>query len=303
MNRIKVNRRDRYATNQFRRRRLKDFALLALQKAGNRNGELSLAISEVKNSGDYDGLVKILMAQKQYDEAKKWIMTGLADIGKSQAGTARWLREKLVEILEIEKNWPVTAAMSVESYVADPGMRQYENCQKACKKANVWPEVRQFLMLFLEKGALPWQQKKWPLPDSPFEKPKDKFPLTGKLIEIAIDEKQPEEVLKWYDTLPRGQHLGFRIDNNAVAETIKDHAPDRAVAIWKFIAEHIIARTSPKAYKEAAVFLKKAAAVMKKEKKEKEWDQYIQALRAIHKRKIRLMEVLDKLEGKPRPII
>ena len=302
MDRIKVNRRDRYTTDQYRRRRVRDYALEALKKAGNKDAMISLALSEAQKDGDYEDLVKILMAQKQYEQAKKWIKTGLADIGKSQGGTVRILREKLAEILGIEKNWPVLAAMRVESYVSDPGMIQYQNCKKACEKVKVWPKVRKFLLAFLEKGTLPWQQKQWPLPDTPLEapkKPREKFPITGELIDIAIFEKKPDQVLKWYDTLPKGQFLGFRIDNNAVAEAIKSYAPDRAVAIWKYIAGHLIAQAKPKAYKDAARFLKKAAAVMKKNKKKNEWDLYIQSLRAEHKRKTRLIEVLDNLDGKP----
>jgi uncharacterized Zn finger protein len=63
--------------------------------------------------------------------------------------------------------------------------------------------------------------------------------------------------------------------------------------------ERLIAQVKPKAYQEAGKYLRKAAKVMAKEKKQEEWDRYLQGLREHHARKIRLMEVLDSLEDKP----
>ncbi len=59
------------------------------------------------------------------------------------------------------------------------------------------------------------------------------------------------------------------------------------------------AQVKPKAYQVAGKYLRKAAKVMAKERKEVEWDRYLQSLREHHARKIRLMEVLDGLNDKP----
>ena len=47
------------------------------------------------------------------------------------------------------------------------------------------------------------------------------------------------------------------------------------------------------------MYLRKAAKVIAKEKKQEEWGRYLQRLRENHARKIRLMEVLDGLEDLP----
>jgi len=83
------------------------------------------------------------------------------------------------------------------------------------------------------------------------------------------------------------------------AAAIEAHAPDRAVAIWKYKAERLIDQVKPKAYLEAGQYLRKAAMVMVKEDKLKEWKRYLKTLRERHARKIRLLEVLESLEDKP----
>jgi uncharacterized Zn finger protein len=117
--------------------------------------------------------------------------------------------------------------------------------------------------------------------------------------ELAILEKNPERVLYWYVRLPKKRYGWYGTDDDAIAAAVQTHAPDRAVAIWKSKAERLIAQVKPKAYQEAGKYLRKAAKVMAEEKKQVDWDRYLQSLREHHARKIRLMEVLDTLDGKP----
>ena len=49
---------------------------------------------------------------------------------------------------------------------------------------------------------------------------------------------------------------------------------------------------------EAAKYLRKAAKIMKEKDNQIEWDKYILKLREKHARKIRLMEVLDNMNGR-----
>ena len=119
------------------------------------------------------------------------------------------------------------------------------------------------------------------------------------MIEIAIHEKQPGQVLHWYDQRPKRGLPRFEMDDDAVASAVLDHAPNRAVEIWKAMAEAQIDRVKPSAYQEAAVYLRKARACLHKQGKQDEWDQYLRGLREEHQRKRRLMEVLDGLEQKP----
>jgi len=119
------------------------------------------------------------------------------------------------------------------------------------------------------------------------------------LIAIAILEKNPDQVLKWYDQRPKGRFWGYGVDADEIATAVQTHAPDRAVDIWKDKAEELIAQVKPGAYLEAAKYLRKGASVATRNKKTGLWEQYLNTLRQQHFRKRRLIEILDGLDGKP----
>ena len=193
--------------------------------------------------------------------------------------------------------------MQVEEFVRHPSRQAFKECKKASGRVKAWPKVREHLLRYLEKDELPWKQKGWPLPESGLDAPgaerKDRFPLVSNLIDIAILEKKPDQVLRWYDQPPKGRFGWHGVDEGAIATAVQTHAPDRAVAIWKKKAEGLIARVKPGAYQEAAKYLRKAGSVMTREKKPGEWEQYLKELKVAHARKRRLIEILDGLDGKP----
>ncbi|MDA2935039.1 hypothetical protein MYX82_11960 [Acidobacteria bacterium AH-259-D05] len=123
--------------------------------------------------------------------------------------------------------------------------------------------------------------------------------MVDDLIDIAILEKKPDQVLHWYDQLPKKRFGLHSVDDDEIAAAVQTHAPDRAVAIWKKKAERLIAQVKPSAYQEAVKYLHKAGSVMARQKNQKQWDQYLQNLREQHARKRRLMKILDGLDGKP----
>ena len=290
-------------SRNYERDRLSDWAIHALERAGREDEIIPLCIAEAKWTDSYDRLVKRLVAARRYEDAEKWIKEGLRDIGKKWPGIAAGLRDKMREIRTLEQNWPVVAALQVEEFVRHPSRQAFTECQKACDKTEAWPQVRESLLRYLEKGELPWKQKGWPLPESGLDRPeadqRNRFPLIGDLINIAILEKKPDQVLKWYDQRPKGHFGWLGVDEDAIATAVQAHAPDRAVAVWKNKAERLIAQVKPNAYQEAAKYLRKAGEVMARQNKQVQWDQYLSSLRETHARKRRLIEILDGLEGKP----
>lgn len=119
------------------------------------------------------------------------------------------------------------------------------------------------------------------------------------LIEIAILENKPRQVLHWYDELLKNRDWWHEVDEDEIAMAVQSHAPDRAVVIWKKLAEKLIVRVKTSAYEEAATYLRRAGKVMTRQKKEKQWHEYLRDLRETHARKRRLMEIMDSLDGKP----
>ena len=287
----------------YHRDRLSDWAIHALERAGREDEITPMCMAEAKQTGSYDRLVKRLIATQRYKEAEYWIQEGVQATKEKWPGIASGLRDKLLEIRTVEKNWPAVAAMAAEEFVRRPSPQAFTECKKTCDKARVWPRVRESLLRYLENGELPWEQKGWPLPESGLDRPRankqNRFPLVGDLIDIAILEKKPDQVLRWYDQRPKDRFGWYGVPEDAIATAVQVHAPERAVAIWKQKAERLIAQVKPSAYQEAARYLRKAAKVMLQQKKTAEWQLYLQKLRQQHLRKRRLIEILDGLDGKP----
>ena len=290
-------------SRDYERDWLSDWAIHALDRSGRRDEIIPLCEAEAKKTGNYRRLVDLLVSARRYEEAERWIRDGLLAVEDKWPGIAAGLREKLLEIRTRQKNWPAVAAIQAEEFVRRPSRHAFTDCKKAAAKLNAWPEVRKALLQYLEKGEPPWEQKGWPLPDSGLEAPetkqKEQFPMVTDLIDVAILEKKPEQVLYWYDRLLEKRYKWHSVNDDEVATAVKTHAPDRAVSIWKSKAERLITQVKPKAYIEAGMYLRKAAKVMANARKQVEWDEYLQSLRGHHARKIRLIEVLDSLDDKP----
>jgi uncharacterized Zn finger protein len=126
------------------------------------------------------------------------------------------------------------------------------NCKNAASKAEFWSTVRRSLPEYLQDRLLPWNQKNWPLPktglDAPHIQGRISYPMIDKLIDIAIYEKLPEQVLYWYDKRPQKRIGLFSGDEDDIATAIQTHAPDRAVDIWKKLAENLIAQVKPRSW-------------------------------------------------------
>ena len=289
-------------SRNYARDQLSNWVIHALECAGRKEEIIPLCEAEARKTGSYDRLVKELISAKRYEDAERWIQEGIRATEEKWPGIASSLRDKLREIRTCQKNWPTVAAMQSEEFVRHPSGKTFTDCKKAANKAKAWIKVRAHLLDYLEKGMLPWKQKDWPLPETGLDVPdttRRQFPIVDELINIAILEKKPDQVLHWYDRLPKKRFGWYGIDEDKIATAVQTHAPDRAVAIWKNKAERLISQVKPSAYQEAAKYLRKAAKVMNQVKKQAEWERYLKGLREKHIRKRRLMEILDGLDDKP----
>jgi len=200
-------------------------------------------------------------------------------------------------------SWYLYCTNDPEEFVCCPSQNAFTECEKAGKKIKKWPQVREHLLAYLEKGELPWKQHGWPIPKpnlfTPEPRYRNKFPMTSILIDIAILEKKPEQIIFWYDRLHTKGGIWGGINENKVAVAIQDFAPERAVSIWKMLAESLINQTKPSAYEQAAGYLRKADKIMKREKKQAEWNQYFNKLKSKHARKRRFIEILDQSDSLP----
>ena len=296
------NSRSDYHRN-YMRDRVSDWVMYALEQAGREDEIIPLCETEAQKTASYTRLVKYLIAEKRYIDAERWIQEGIQKTEKELPGIASDLRNRLKEIRTSQKDWMAVATMQAEEFVRHPSQETFLACKTTSTKTKSWPKVREHLMTYLEKGELPWKQKVWPLGKSDQVKPersyRNTFPMTDVLIDIAILEKKPEQVLFWYDQSQKDRHSWVGMGDDRIAAAIQDHSPERSIAIWKTIAEGFINQTKPSAYEQAAGYLRKAEKVMKQQKKLTEWKNYLNGLREQHARKKRFIEILDHSDGRP----
>lgn len=287
----------------YARDRLSNWIIHALEYAGREEKIIPLCEVEARKTGSFTRLVKYLISEKRYADAERWIQEGIRKTDKELPGIASDLRHRLKEIRTCQKDWTAVATIQTEEFVRYPSQETFMACKKANVKAKTWPKAREHLLVYLEKGILPWKQKSWPLGKSDRTRSeasyRNKFPMTAVLIDIAILEKKPDQVLFWYDQLQKNKRGWGGVDDNSIAAAIQDYAPERAVSIWKRLAESLINQTKPSAYEQAASYLRKAKKIMKREKKQANWNQYLNGLKREHARKRRLIEILDQSDGRP----
>ena len=296
-------------SDRYKRENLSGWLETAMEKSGRQSDIIDLLQQEAPITHSYDKLVSALLTAGREQEAHDWIIEGFAKTIDNLPGIAWRLAEQLRDMATREKQHTDIASLLALEFFYRPDTALYCKLEKVAKRIRCWPAVRESLLAYMETGVRPDLQatkehrtkalsSNWPLPPSDLLLPKSKraanlFPDTDVLINIAIYEKRPDDVLKWY-------HLGkksrlYHDTDNSVAEAVKSTHPDEALAIWKRVAEWEIARVKPAAYRVAAPYLKKIRALYRKQKRTDVWKTYLLALRQQHKAKRRLMEILSSL--------
>ncbi|MEW6002795.1 MAG: SWIM zinc finger family protein [Nitrospirota bacterium] len=303
-NQYDVHGEDSFSRN-YRRDRLTNKIIRALENAGREAEVISLCIKEAEKTHSYERLVKQLRKAGRTTEAEEWIHKGITATRKKWPGIAGFLKKDLLDIRSRQKDWLYVAAICADEFFENPGLKAFEELRKASEKAKVWPHVREAILHFLKTGKNPQDARMdWPLPDTGLEKSvsfrEGNQPFTDVLIEIAIHEKRVDDVLKWYD-VHKQRRKDWMWDNleDRVAITIAHNYPDKAVAIWKRIAESYISRVNVAAYAEGAAYLRKAQKIFKHLGRANEWDTYLQRLKEANRKRPRLIEILDALSQKP----
>jgi uncharacterized Zn finger protein len=286
----------------YRRDRVGDWAIHALEHSGRGAEVLPLCEEEARKNGSYTRLVGRLMQDARYAEAEHWIAEGISHVERHAPGNAAQLRAQLREIRMIQEDWPSLALLETEEFVAYPSTEDFVRCRTSAQKIGVWPALRQTLLDYLEQGAIPWEHASWPLPGRAGEvrsQRQARHPMVEQRINIAILEKKPEDVLAWFSRLPETHGYFSPSLRDRVAKAVQEHAPDRAVAIWKDLAERLVALVKPGAYAEAGGYLRNVGKILRNHGQEDEWQACLASLRNEHRRKKRFLEVLDQLDEKP----
>jgi len=296
---------------------------------------ISLCQSQVEHTRQgYTRLIEHLRKENRTEEVIEWIHKGIAATHKAHHGIANQLRKKFLEIQKEAQNWSQVAALEADEFFHSPSLHAFQTLENAAQQAKVLPAVRAAALEYLETGQSPvtvppktakttkttktaktakttkttkttkeTKNTRWPLPEPEVKISNKgfpiKFPARDTLIAIAIEEKQPDEVMRWYQAPEtKMARFGSSHFDHQVANAVADAYPDTAIEIWKNTAERLIAETTVKSYQQAAPYLGKMQMLLEKNDRKSEWEDYLKALRTTHTRKWRLLEVLDGLTGK-----
>ena len=294
------------------RRQVTGWLIAALEQTGREDEIIPLREREAEITGEYTQLIDLLIGEKHYEEAKNWCQKAITNTDPNHLGNISDIEDRLRTIQEKTGDYLSAAAFYADDFFSNPSLHTFQELCKSAQKAKVGPAVEAWARYFLETGHLPRTKgrkrkgepnDKWPLPKTEFEKDihPSEVPMIHLLIELAIAEKKPTEVLKWYDIKPStiGYSWGYMYTSSLdVAQAIKEKYPDRAIAIWKELAESEISRVEVSGYQKAGTYLREVRDTLKRLNREKEWEAYLSELRNENKRRPRCLEVLDGLAGK-----
>jgi uncharacterized Zn finger protein len=274
-----------------------------------RHDELTHALTlEAEATGNVIVLARHLIGIGELDEAERWLRQAIAADDPSVLDGLRPEREMLGEIYERRQDPATLAAFYADRFFRLPSLKTYQPLIEAARQLGVNEPVRLHAMRYLERLQLPWvaQQGRhddglpsWPLPDLDLPEPRHvlpvKAPLADHLIDILLEEHDPEGALRWYERA-RGQALGPADEVDAlirIAESLEPTNPDRAVSILMDRGRVFVDRGSPPMLEAASDLLEAAGRTEQRRERLTAWLQTMSVLRHRHRKHARVLQALD----------
>ncbi|MGB9928857.1 MAG: SWIM zinc finger family protein [Methanosarcina sp.] len=299
-------------TSSWRRDYAVDRLIDAFRKAGLYEEIIPISRHEAEKTGNYERLVRMLLEFGKKEEAEEWIYNGIKKFRKSDPDNAHQLWLILLEIKEDEEDWLFVTALETEEFFRTPQMDSYIGMKDAAKKAGIWEKVRVAVHTYLTQGELPVSASKvkqelsiFPgilpktgLLEMGFEK-RINPPVLDLLIKIAIQERDPDQIIRWYEELKKSkgdtEKYWKSISESEIANAVRNNYPEVAIEIWKKLANNLISEAKVNAYEGASAYLRKIKETLEDSGKKKEWKAYLKEIKEVNRRKRKLIEILDRL--------
>ena len=281
----------------------------AYERSGTPEKVISLLEKEADACRCYGKLVDTLLAAGEKAKGRQWCIRGFERTVENAPGIATELQNRLRQLAEKEKKYDLAAAYRAEDFFESVSRKTFVELRKAAEKAKAWAAARECVLRYLETGQRPvpvdgGKSTVWPLPKPEVMRPRNKavarherFPDLDALIDIAILEERFDDVVALYQDLRKTKRWGWETDKT-VAEAVAESHPQIAIDIWRAVVDSLIGQVKPKAYEEAAGYLRRMCKVYQENNRTSEWQSLLSELRREHKAKRRLMEVLDSQSGK-----
>ena len=317
---------DREYSYKYARDRLSGWLLGALENAGRDDELLVVYEAEARETGSYKRLVEYLIGERKYEEAERWAQEGIEKTCEERPGIASSLASVLCDLARQRRQWDVVAADAAWRFFEHPSASTFKELVDRARKAKCVKAVRAAALAFLETGKAPVEpvvvakgkekgkrklrvDSDWPLPvpdhlvamickERSFHV--SRGPHFDVLLDMAIDAKDPTEVLRWYDKMcsgdgrPVGVWGGSTADR--VAAAVSGAHPERALEIYRQGLESQLPHAQIKSYESAARYLKAMGPIMESLGQAKEWEMLVAEIREKYRRRPRFMEILGRLE-------
>ncbi|MBD1399561.1 SWIM zinc finger family protein [Pelovirga terrestris] len=290
---------------RYQRTRIVNWLKTAYQCGGEPEKIIPLLEQEADLCRNYDVLIKFLLDAGQHQSARHWCIHGFKQTIADAPGIAASLQKELRLLAEKEQRYDLAAAYLAEDFFDQSYESTYLDLRQMAERIGAWSAVRTAILDYLNTGVSPSSDKgqlNWPLPEPEVKKPPavntikyKRFPDWETLIDIAILEHRHNDAVSIYQEMIKVQGRGRLIDGK-LAQAVAESHPDTALQIWLSISKGLIAEVKPKAYEEAAKYLRRMHQVYQRTDRLSEWTSLLQRLRIEHKAKRRLMQVLDGLE-------
>ncbi len=309
--------------DKYQRERIAEWLVRALTRAGREDEIIRLREREARITGSYEPLVLLLIEQKRYDDAERWAAEGIQNTLREAPGIANRLAKAMEEIARQRGQWSVVAAHAAREFFGRPERKTFTELVAAADHAGCREGVERLGRKFLETGELPFSvaigkdrahsvtlRPGWPLPLPDYLLPLlpmgNPGPHYDVLIDMAIAEGHPDDVLQWYDLwcgAPKSGHAawhyGARRHADKVAMAVAESHPERALEIYRSFVEENLGRAEISAYEAVAAYLKKMRPIMKSMDRGWEWNDLVTGIRANYRNRPRFMEILDVLDARP----
>jgi uncharacterized Zn finger protein len=309
--------------DKYQREQIADWLVKALTRAERDSEIIAVREREARITGSYGRLVPLLIEQKRYDEAERWAAEGIQKTAKDAPGIAAQLAKVMAELARSRKLWKVAAAHVALEFFDRPECDKFAALVAAAERAGCLASVKRQALEFLETGKLPFSVTAknsvpssvtflpdWPLPFPDYLLPLlrngDQRPHYNILIDMAIAERRPDEVLRWYDlwraaakNQRTGPSYGFGSYADSVAAAVAEAHPERALEIYRDSVEANLKQASISAYETVAAYLKKMRPILKSLDRGPEWNALVAEIRMNYHNRPRFMEILDRLEARP----
>ncbi len=309
--------------DKYQRERIADWLVRALTSAGRDDEVVAVREREARTTGSYERLVPLLIERKRYDDAERWAAEGIQKTVREAPGIASKLAKAMAEIARQRRHWKVVAAHAAWEFFERPGREKFAELVAAAERAKCRDTVERLASEFLETGKLPFSvtvtkegahsaatHRDWPLPLPDYLLPLlrigDPRPHYDVLIDMAIAERRPDDVLRWYDlwcSVPKGQRAGWNYGAGSyadnVAAAVAESYPERTLEIYRGCVDRNLTRADISAYETVAAYLKKMHPILKLLDRGWEWNELVAQIRTNYHNRPRFMEILDRLEARP----